>query len=168
MITKDFVVPESNKEVFRYEKESFGYIYKGETPEGENVKMVFTINKKMPNYSRLKKIEKDYYKLDKKVPLLTIIMLILGIAGIIAYICTYKTFNLSYIFLICAVLFISLGLMSLFTFFYIMSKSSKLKEELLSQARLLIGNILSLPLPGNVKNEIESTCEIRKSIQKSK
>lgn len=166
MIVKNFIIPESNKEVFRYEKESFGYIYNGESIEGTNVKMVFTLDKKMPNYKRIRKIEKDYYKLDKKVPIAAILLLFIGVASLISYIITYKLFSLSYLLLIAAVLFISFGLISLFTFFYLMFKSSKLKEELIKQSRLLVGNTLSIPLPNNIKNEIECTYEIRNSIIK--
>ena len=166
MKTVQFIVPVDKKETFRYEKESFGYIYNGETIEGSNVTMVFTIDEKMPNYKRIRKIEKDYNRINKKLPLATIIILTIGILSFIGYVCTYSLFDLSFILLIVAILFICLGLISLFTYFYILVKSDKLKSNLLEQARIIIGNTFIVPLPNNVKEENDSTFEIRKAILK--
>lgn len=160
---KNFCVSIKNKQTFIYEKESFGWKLINEKPlKNGKISLTFNFDKNINKAKTLRKMEKDYRKLNAKFPLFTLISNLLSIISLILYIIFIRQ-SFCYYFLLALVLFICVFIYSLFNFIFLKA-SPYIKKELLNEARIIVGNTLNVPLANNVKKINQNSNLIRKSI----
>ncbi len=155
----EVISDKKNETISRYVR--FGWKSVGSSePTGNVFNLSFVRDKKMPNYKRLNKLEKQYVKINRPFPIAGFVGFVLGLGLFIAGLLVEM--DIVKISLVVVGLFIlCVGLFAVLTFLFIKIKKKDLIEDLLSQADELTGLTLLAPLPGNIKEHTPDTYEIK-------
>lgn len=159
----------SQKEAFIFEKESFGYELVSDKKEDDNTyTLVFSLDpKKYPKYNKIKKMEKDYNRLKKKVPVFSFVAVSLATILLILYF-VFKDKNFGIYFLATSLFFICAFIYAIFNFIYKKINHSEYQKMILNEARMIIGNGNCLPTINNVKPVNEYTNALKTVIKTDK
>lgn len=156
----------SQKEAFIYEKESFGYELVSDKKEDDNTyTLVFSLEpNKYPKYKKIKRMEKDYKRLKKKIPVFSFIAFGFALVLLIFYF-VFKDKNFGIYFLASSLFFICAFIYAIFNFIYKKINHSEYEKMILNEARMIIGNGNCLPTINNVKAVNEYTNTLKKTIK---
>ena len=146
-------------------RECFGWKFLSKSTGGPGHKIAVAMNrdKTVPNYKKLRKLEKQYNKINRAFPLDVIIFGLLGIAFIIPFFFDWN--DIARISLLSTgISFLFIAVFLLIVFFLIKTKKKKLSKDILKEAAVISNKEKLMPLPENKVAGGEHSYKIRDMI----
>ena len=146
-------------------RECFGWNFMSKSTGGPGHKIAVAMNrdKTVPNYKKLRKLEKQYNKINRSFPLDALIFALMGIAFIIPWL--FKFNDIARISLLSTgISLVFIAVFLLIVFFLIKPKKKKLSKDILKEAAVISNKEKLMPLPENKVAGGEHSYKIRDMI----
>ena len=118
---------------------------------------------KLEDYGRIRKLERQYFHIYRPIPLATIVLLVLGLAGLITYLFLKKTFVYAVSFLYGSLTFFCMAVFALLVYLIILWKRGKILSYLKKEAANKSGANKDIPTARNVLPEDKDTWTLYES-----
>ena len=112
---------------------------------------------KIENYRDVRSLEKQYYRINRPLPIALLIFVLLGAGFLTAFFLTKNTLFFAYSFMYGALTCFCIAVFALIVYLLILAKRKKLLAILLQQASIKTGTNKEWPTPHNINPEDESS-----------
>ena len=117
---------------------------------------------KIQNYRDVRSLEKQYYRINRPLPIALLIFILLGTGFLVSFFMTKKTLFFAYSFMYAALTCFCIAVFALIVYLLILSKRKKLLAIILKQASIKTGTNKEWPTAHNVNPENESSWALSK------
>ena len=160
METKSKRVSLSNLDKYVENQAAFGWevVSKDDLRPNHTVLVVLQRDKNnFANFDKVRALEKQYNKIARPYPIATIVLVVIGLAFLVAYLFLKDTLFFSIVFFYAALTFFCMAIFALIVFLLILLKRKKLLLALKKEAANKSGANTDWPVPRNVIEEEELT-----------
>ena len=119
---------------------------------------------RVPNYRKVRKLERQYYHVYRPIPVATLVLLVIGFSLLVSYLFLKKSFVYAVSFLYGALTFFCMAVFALIIYLIILWKRGKILSYLKKEATYSSGADKDIPTQNNIVPEEEGTWALYESI----